>query len=73
MTDPAYVQIQFPETDKTYTFLDASNKLGIGDQFEYAPEHNDFRMVTVVGTDKGFDGNIKSVNPITVKTNQVPL
>jgi len=73
MADPAYVQVQFPETDKTYTFLDASNKLGIGDQFEYAPERNDFRMVTVVSTDKGFDGNIKSVNPITVKTNQAAL
>jgi hypothetical protein len=63
-----FVQLKFPDYEGVYTFIDASAKLNVGDQFEFAPERRDYRTVTVVGTERGFDGNLKSVNPITVKT-----
>jgi hypothetical protein len=64
--------VQFPGELRSYTYTDASAKLQVGDQFEIDPRNQDFRVVTVVSLERGFAGELKAVNPIQVKTNQLP-
>ena len=37
----AFVQVKFPDYEGVYTYIDASAKLNVGDQFEFAPERYD--------------------------------
>jgi hypothetical protein len=70
----AFIQIVFPDSpNRTYTYLDETGAMQVGDQFPIDPENGDNRVVTVASLDRGYAGELKSVKPVTIKSLQIPV